>query len=154
MSNRKKKEKKNKVQEFFKAASHVSITKTPTFIPMRRFFFWILDIRKNKPPVSVKYSTIFTFCVPQKFTIYTLEIKKAEQQNKKITKKKKKKDNSLFMNKYNFTNQTSTITIVQTTVWFFGKKKKNEMKTILTKSQKTLTSRLGNSRNRILLREQ
>lgn len=28
------------------------------------------------------------------------------------------------MNKYNFTNQTSTITIVQTTVWFFGKKKK------------------------------
>lgn len=38
------------------------------------------------------------------------------------------------------------MTIIQTTVWFFGKKKKKKInqKIILTKSQKTLTSRLKN----------
>lgn len=94
---------------------------------MRRFFFRILDIRKNKPPVSVKYSTIFTFCVPQKCTIYTLEIKKAEQQNRKITKKKIMTTLcSSWISTILQINQTSTITIVQTTVWFFGKKKRKE----------------------------
>lgn len=120
---------------------------------MRRLFFRILDIRKNKPPVSVKYSTIFTFCVPQKFTIYTLEIKKAEQQNRKITKKKQKKDddNSLFiMNKYNFTNQSNIDNNNRRDHSLVFRQEKKRKKKFSPKVKKTLTSRLENKTKRIL----
>lgn len=75
------------------------------FIPMRRLRSPISG--KIKPPVSVKYSTIFTFCVPQKkCTIYN-----ARNQKGRTTKQKdykKNYDNSLFiMNRYNFTNQSN-----------------------------------------------
>lgn len=131
MSNRKKKKKGKQGTRVFKAASHVSITKTLTFIPMRRLFFRILDIRKNKPPVFCQVLDNFHLLCTAK--IYNLHVgnQKGRTTKQKDYKKNKKMMTTLcssWIGTILQINQTSTITIVQTTVWFFGKKKKKEKK--------------------------
>lgn len=113
--------------------------------------FLIVEIRK----INLEFGQVLQlqanwreFCLlcTVKCTIYMLKIKR--QKNKTTWLQKKWQTAFVHHEKsIQFTNENINKNIIQTTVWFFGKQKKKNWKTLfLTTKSKTLTSRLQKKR--------